>query len=229
MDVFRYNFRMAPCTVRKLLTFVVSGVCVLCFNSHSLAAISTPSPDIHAPSLEDESASGSKDEAIKQTLDIAQPPPPRPTVPFEDREDFFYPFRKALTVRGGFIAATKEIDAKNTYSIIGIQYLFPTRKLLSIEVGADLLSDGKGVLHGARRWEFSRGRTRPYFKGGAGVQVIPKEQLVTFLKLSNYQLRGAAGFEYSINTTQSARFEFELTAGTHVMQAIASFGYVFGW
>jgi hypothetical protein len=235
---FRYNFRMATGSLRKLLTLVLNvvvsvglsvGLSVVVLSSTAFAAALPPSPELADPLAQDEPVTSTQDEAIKQTLDIGQPPPPGPRAAFQDREDFFYRYRKAITVRGGFLAATKEVDMKNTFTLLGIQYRFPNRNLTSFELGADLLLDGPGVLHVARRWEFSRTANRPYFKGGLGVQVVSEEQLVTFLKLSNYQLRGAAGFEHSVNETQSARFELELMITTKVVQAIASFGYVFGW
>jgi hypothetical protein len=220
---------MAPRTVRKLLTFVVSGVFVFFLASPSFAKPLPPSPELPDPREQAEPESSTQDEAIKQTLDIAEPPPPRPLPAFQDREDFFYRYRKALSIRAGLLAATKEIDAKNSYTVMGVQYRFPTHNLLSFELGADLLSDRQGVLHVARRWEFSRTRNRPYFKGGLGVQVVSQEQLVTFLKLSNYQLRGAAGFEHSVNEKQSVRFELEIASSTNLIQALMTFGYVFGW
>ncbi len=213
--------------IRIFLTFVLSGACLV-RPALSRGATTTPSPDFDEPTTREEAADPQADEARRATIDITEPPPPRPRSP-EERTEFFYPYRRAITARFGPTYATKAVDGQNNFTLIGALYTFPSQKLKSLEAGADLVSDGSGALHFAKRIEYSRSRFRPYVKYGGGVRVIPKEQLVSFIKIGNYQARGAVGFEQLVLLPQSLRLEFEATVSTEGAQAILTLGYLWGW
>ena len=224
-------------------SLLVLSVCLPC-KSH--AAKSAPVPNLSDPrppptKLPEFTPA---QEAARKSIDIAQPPPIVIRPPNQS-DEFFYHFRKSLTVRSGIVYLSKpeessddgslgdsgniSSDGKQLLSILGVEYMFPDADLRSWESGADLISDGSGVLHIARRFELSRSRFRPFYKLGVGVRVIPSEQLVTFIRLSNYQLRAAFGFEHSVGARQSLRVDFEGLVATTQLQAGCTIGYVWAW
>ena len=158
-------------------------------------------------------------------LILRQRPPLRPRTPEE--LEYFYPYRKALTVHVGPVYKTN--DTSKPYTVGGVLYLFPYKKLQSLESGAELISDGSGVLHLSRRFILSRGSFRPYWKVGGGIRIIPSEQLVTFIQLKNYEVRSAIGFESLVRGAQSVRVEGEADWSTNGAQLIATIGYVWAW
>lgn len=207
-------------TLVLLSTFILS-----LHTSPAHAALESASPDFQDPPPKDSTEKSANDEAIRQTIDIAKPPP----LPPRHREDaeYFYPYRKAITVHAGPVFKTDNTD--QVYSTLGVLYLFPFRKLQSLESGAELLSDGTGALHLAKRFILSRSSFRPYWKIGAGVRVVPSEQLTTFIQSRNYEIRGAGGFEFLLSGSHSIRVEAETNWSTIGSQLIATLGYVWAW
>jgi hypothetical protein len=193
----------------------------------SQGATETPSPDFNEPPAKKEEIS-SENKMILNSIDIAPPPPAPEKI---NSDDFFYSYRRALIIRAGALYDTEAAQngTSNPLVDLGLGYLFPDEKWKSLEAGADLLSDGTGVLHLEKRFEFSRTRFRPYLKAGAGLRVDPSDQLATFLKYQNYQLRGAAGFDQLIQLPASLRIEIESTISTKTVQIGLSIGAVWAY
>lgn len=165
-------------------------------------------------------------EKIKiETVDIS-PAPPLP--PRSRSSAFFYSYRQSLTLRAGALYATRAEDDKNLHTLIGVQYTFPI-DLKPHEAGADLASDGSGILHFARKFVYSRDRFRPYSKLGAGLRIVPSERLTSLLKHKNYQVRAAIGFEQLTRRPMSLRMELEVMASLRSTQSAATVGYVWAW
>lgn len=98
------------------------------------------------------------------------------------------------------------------------------------EVSFDALSRSQGILYAAKRWDLFRSPSfRPFVKIGPACQMEPKEGLATLFPLKNYQLRGTAGFEKSIDSTSSVKMDFEAAVGVDNTQAAAILGYSWGW
>ena len=201
------------------LTFVLTHACA------TLAAPKTPSPDFNEPPPKYDSPTPESESKI-QSLDIAPPPP---AVEADREPEFFYRYRHAISFHAGFAYDTKSAaEGKPILSRFGAQYLFPV-DLKSYEAGADLLSDGAGVIHASRRWIYTRTKLRPYSKAGVGLRIVPADQLATFLKYDNYQIRGAIGFEEIVNVPTSFRMELEAMASTRSAQVSLLFGGVWAW
>jgi hypothetical protein len=101
--------------------------------------------------------------------------------------------------------------------------------LQSHEYSAALNSNGHGVLVYSERQDYSNARLRPYTSYGAGVIIVPADQLITLLILSHYQLRGAAGVERTVSGNDSVRAEIAGGFGTGGLQIGATVGYVSPW
>ena len=188
------------------------------------AAISQPSPDYSEPAPPaDPPFDPNADVLTKQSLDIANPPLPSHV---RDSTEYFHRYRKSLTVRFG---PYRGLDENNQGLMYGLIYNFPAFTVQSLEAGADLLSNGTGTLHLAKRFEFSRTRFRPFLKAGVGVRVVPEQQLTTFLKLANYQVRLGAGFEHLVRTAQSIRVDVGFLIMTDTQQLVGTVGYVWAW
>lgn len=213
---------------RHLLTFVLLMIFAFLHPIATRAAVSQPTPDYIEPaSPTDPPADPSADVMTRQSLDIANPPlPPRS----RDVSEYFHRYRRSLTIRVG---PYRELDENNRGMIYGLIYNFPAFGLQSLEAGADLLSGGSGALHLAKRFEFSRSRFRPFLKAGVGVgvgvRVVPSEQLTSFLKGANYQLRGGGGFEISIRHAESVRVDAALLLMSETQQILGTIGYVWAW
>lgn len=223
-DALGYNFRMSIRCISLFLTLVLFVTFAVSSVAHAIP--NSPALDFENPSPPPPEATESDDVAKKAAIDITEPPPPT----FERSEaEYFYPYRHALSFRGGAV-----IDSGNGQAgpigLMGVQYLFPiSNPLRQIEIGADLLSSSNGSIHAAQRFIHSRARLRPYSKMGLGIKIVPSEQLTTFLKYQNFQIRGATGIERLVYKTTSLRAELELVAGTVGIQGIATLGYVWAW
>jgi hypothetical protein len=202
-----------------LLTFVLTQI--------ASAAPSSPNPDFTEPAV-DESTGGTEAQEKKQSVDIA-PAPPVP--PSDEEPEIFYRYRNAITFHVGLVydrVPIKDPDKPGVLSRFGTQYLFPVG-LQDYEAGADLFSDGTGLIQLHRRWIFTKTRFRPYTKAGMGLRVQPSDQLATALKFENYQLRGAVGFEDLLNDPSSFRLELDGMLSTKTLQISVLLGGVWGW
>ena len=185
-------------------------------------------PNLDEQEKSPEAVYGPKDQDKFDSVDVAQPPQ-ESTDPNRHHE-YFYPYRNALTVRAGANQTTKAADdGKTLHYIAGVQYFRIFSNLKVYELGADLVSDGSGELHAAFRHVYSRGKTRPYLKGGVGLRMDPKDRMVGFLQYKNYQIRGAAGLEQFLRERISIRPELEAAYSLNALQFRATLGLVWAW
>lgn len=219
----------------KFLTFVLvpvsmaAGIGILLMSRTAQSATSDPSPDFTDTAPVEESSD--LDPMVKDSVDLTKVPPAPPSG-LRAPPEYFYRYRRAITARVGLLYDTKASEDTNTHTLLGVQYLFPGPELKSYEAGADILSDGTGVAHAARRFIYSRTKFRPYTKAGVGVRIVPSDQLATFIRYENYQLRAAAGFEYLFfvyGKEMNVRLETEVTASFRSVQADATIGHVWAW
>ena len=169
------------------------------------------------------------------------------------RVGYFHPFRNAFTLECGASyrsPATEDgSDGKNLHTLFGAQYFYTTRvKPRSLqtanadsdsdsdgqlfrgwEAGGWILSDGTGRLHFSRRFSPSQTRFRPYTSLGVGVHLVPKDELVTILRLRNYEFRVASGFEFTpsgLGVDVHLRLEASIAAGSFGVEGTTKLGYV---
>jgi hypothetical protein len=211
------------------LTFVLCGffLTVVLNSSIARAAVNTPSPDFDTPTPL-ATPEPSADKLSRDTVDISQPTPPRPGQDRLERE-YFHPYRKAFTLRLGGIYSTASSDPSALPVIGGLQFFTTLQSLATYEAGADLISDGTGLLTLARRYVLTRTKFRPYLKFGGALVVVPSDQLVNFIKYDNYRLEGATGAEYLVSEGSSLRLEAEGFLGLKTVQGLVALGYVWAW
>lgn len=206
MRRMRYDFLMSLARPLVFLTFVLA-CCAL--PSRALAAKALGSPNLDDPA--DAAAPPENEGEMRKSIDIAPPPPIPPGM--ERKQEYFHKYRQALTAQLGGVYDTKaKSDGTDMLSRLGAQYMFTTESRLNFEAGADLLSDGSGAIHVAQRKVYGQSRFRPYIKAGVGVRIVPSDQLATFLRHENYQLRLAGGFEHLVRDPYGFRLEAEIMA-----------------
>lgn len=218
--LLRYNFPMRKASTLLFLTFVLLG-------SIAHGAVNDSLPKIQSsPSEADQKV---KDEDLKaQTIDVTAPPPG--PLRSEQQREYFYPYRKSITVKLGQVFGSKPAkDSSTLWTIGSVEYLFHTPDMKAWEAGADLLSVGVGALHLSRNYIYSRTQLRPYTKIGGGVRIVPEDQLVTFVRFQHYQLRAAAGVEYLTWRKFSSRIEAGALASLEDFQAQLTLGFVWPW
>jgi hypothetical protein len=198
-------------------------VMFLLATSVSLAATPPPSPDLTEPKDNSLPATAEEIDRARQ-VELTEPPPRKQTLL---ESDYFYHYRQALLVRGGVVMDLNKADTLG--SDFGFQYRFPFKNSQRIEIGADLLNEGAGVLHAARFHFLDDSRMRWFYKYGLGIRVVPAQQLVTFLKLANWQGRIGGGLEWTIEDPFSIRFDLESTISTEKLTAISTIGVTYGW
>jgi len=108
--------------------------------------------------------------------------------------EFFYHYRQSLSAMVGPAYRTDAIQDPDTQ--LSLKYWRQPTDGVSLEAGADLVSDGTGALHVSKKNNTGRGQLRGYLSYGLAIRIVPNEQLVTFLKIQNWQIRGAMGAEW---------------------------------
>jgi hypothetical protein len=203
---------------------------MLTANSPTFAAPAPPQPDLDQP-IEAETQSAEPDKSKTDTITITPVP-----VPASESDggvvgsEYFYRYRNSMSPRVGMVFNSDEYtEDKRILFLVGFQFFYQTRSQKSYESGLDLVSNSTGRAHFQRRWIFSRTRFRPYTKAGLGVKLVPRDGLATILKFTNFEARGAIGFERLLLAPLSLRMELELTAGPREFEAIASAGYSWAW
>ena len=164
--------------------------------------------ELGAPNLDDKvesEAPPENEQEMRKSIDIAPPPPLPPGV--EHHHEYFHKYRQALSALTGVVVDTK--DTSTYLSRLTAEYLVTTDNRLNFELGADLLSNGDGGISVAQRKIWGQSRFRPYVKAGAGVRVVPSDQLATFLRHENYQIRLGAGLEQLVKDPYGVRIELE--------------------
>lgn len=179
------------------------------------AATPPPAPDLTLEKTADPPATPEEIQRAHE-VEITEPPPTRLRV--DTSREYFYKYRQALSFHGGL---TSEIrDIASPASTIGFQYRFQFPENGRSEIGADLLTSGNGLIHASRFFFLDDSRFRLFYKYGLEVRVVPSEELVTFLKLANWRVRMAAGFEW--NTWQAIGIRMDLEAHVGVNEQFIS-------
>lgn len=191
--------------------------------SVSVAATPPPSPDLTEPADKSPPATPEEIDRARQ-VELTEPPPIQETA---RESDYFYQYRQGLLVRGGLLLDFNQADTLG--SDFGFQYRFPFRNSQRLEIGADLLNEGAGILHAARFHFLDDSRMRWFYKYGLGIRIVPAQQLVTFLKLANWQARIGGGLEWTIEDPFSIRIDLESTFSTEKLTAISTIGVTYGW
>jgi hypothetical protein len=209
-----------------LFLTLVQSTLIIAYSHASEAAPTKSTPDMTTtPATEDRSEP--LDQKRLETIDITQPSGPPPKI--ERTVEYFYRYRKAFTARlGAGYDSKAAADGKGNLYDAGISVLLPYQ-LQSYEAGADLFSDGSGLLHAYQRFIHGTGRIRPYSKIGAGVRIVPEDQLATVLRYQHYQLRGGGGIEFMTKEPISARMDFEAALSARGAQALLTVGCVVAW
>jgi hypothetical protein len=216
---------IAPPTLLKpiLLKPIFLMLISLTVTSTTMAATPPPSPDLTEPTDKSPPATAEEIDRARQ-VELTEPPARKETI---RESDYFYQYRQTLMVRGGVLMDFNQTDTLG--SDFGFQYRFPFRNSQRIEVGADLLNEGAGILHAARFHSLDDSRMRWFYKYGLGIRVVPSQQLVTFLKLGNWQARISGGLEWTIEDPFSLRFDIEGTISSEKLTAISTIGVTYGW
>lgn len=211
---------------RKLLVLVaLSFLFSLLFVKQSWAAKEDPSPDFtEAPDSQDSLERKNGIERL-ESVDIATPPP---LILRHQEREYFYPFSRTLSARFGAVLDSQKYSEKGVLLLAGVIYLYRHRQNEYYDFGFDVRNDAFGTFHVQRRWISGRAATRPYFKAGFGLNLVPADQLATFLKIKNYQLRGGVGLEKIFIAPMSFRYELELLQSESTA-IILSIGYSWGW
>ena len=221
-----YNFHMSRWSGPIFLTFVLCAIFATSPAVYGAPTPTSPSLDDVAPAQDDQE---NPDQELKSQTLVITPAPPGPTSAAREA-GYFYPYRQALTLRLGQTQSSfAGIDDSKGWVVGGVQYLFTSNPSTYYEAGADLNSEGSGALHLQRRWIFSSAKFRPYTKAGGGVRVVPSESLVSFLRLQNWQARGAAGFERIVWRKMSLRAEIEAAVSQNGYWLIGTIGIVWPW
>jgi hypothetical protein len=214
--------------------------------SQARASVGDPSPDFRdSPATPDAGATNSRDAEIKspdelekrRTIDIKVPPPEaKKSRAISVVDEFFYPYHYGLTLALGetYAKESRETnsDTKPLSTALGLQFVFPTWNFTAYEFGAFLLTNSTARLHFSRRFIYSQDRLRPYSAVGVGLALFPADEFANFVQLRNYQLRGAAGFEYSIgrlNHGSTLRLELAAAFGLNAQDVALTIGQVWGW
>lgn len=220
----RYDFLMSLARSLIFLTFVLA--CCALPSGSAVAAKSVGSPNLDDEA--DAAAPPENENEMRKSIDIAPPPPVPPG--YERKQEYFHKYRQAISAQIGLVYDTKAAsDGTDTLSRASVQYMFTTEGRLNFEGGADLLSDGSGAIHVSQRKIYGQSRFRPFIKAGAGVRIVPADQLATFLRHENYQIRAGGGLEHLVRDPYSVRIELELMAssrsqaGTLLVGGVASF------
>jgi hypothetical protein len=189
------------------------------------AAKEDPSPDFSEEADPNAEAVNADSKSKMDSVEIAKPPPFSPR---ETQTEYFFPYTRSMSARFGGVYDSKQFGDKGVVYIAGISLLYRYKQKYFFDFGFDLRSDSTGNLYGERRWIYSRSRFRPYTKAGMGLNLIPSDQLVTFLRFKNYQVRGAIGAEQIFISPMSFRYELELLQ-SDVTAIILCLGYSWAW
>jgi hypothetical protein len=144
--------------------------------------------------------------------------------------DYFFRYRRAITLRAGSFHRLNNLPEPG--GLISVLYWFPLKDLRGVELGADLVvhdQQESGTIHFASRHVYGNDRFRGFYKFGGGIRIVPDEQLVTFLKLANWQMRLGTGFEYAVLDPVSIRLDVESAVSTQFISLMATLGLAFAF
>jgi hypothetical protein len=218
------------CNFMTLVLALCFGLSFLSTRSAS-AAVAAPEPNIDDGTENEQGPSQKAPPEVLHTIDITPVAKTsrRDDAHVESRE-YFYPFRSAISPRMGAVYNTNAIESDlGALYLVGFQYLFNTKSMKTYELGADVLTRGKGRMHAAKRWNLTRTRTRPFVKAGFGWVIDPDQGLSTLIRYQNLQARAGAGFEHLVASPLSLRAEIEVAAGMEEQEGIFALGYSWAW
>lgn len=197
--------------------------------SVAFAAPETPDPDL---SVQSAAESEPGDKRKLELLEVTEPKGPLPTQSgvVKRARDIFYPYQSSVSPRAGAGVSSRKVSNENAFYFVGLSYMLDSPHSRHHEFGIDLTSQSHGLFHAAYKWVFDHNSAfRPHLKFGTTVMLVPSEQLGTFLKASNYQLRGAAGFEKLLKAPMSLRCDLEAAWISGGYAAAFSLGYSWAW
>jgi hypothetical protein len=204
----------------KLAIFVSATIVLIFSSTPSFAA-----PPLAVPESQEEEAKwpeGKPDE----NMSIAQPPDP--ALPVPEAEARYYPYRQALTFRGGLASDFPKASFNDT--VLGFQYLFPKFLSPKLEAGADLHEDNIGHLHVGLRWiAWEREYFRPSGKVSLDHLADADERLATLTRIDNYYVRLSGTLEYVVWNPYSLRLEHELLVNLDRCWQVVTLGISRGW
>jgi hypothetical protein len=147
------------------------------------------------------------------------------------QQTVYFPYQSSVSPRLGFGTDTNRLREGNIYYYFyGLQYQLPNDQGIHWEATADVINDGTGVISVGRKLRLTPTEaTRPYFKLAGAIHINPSEQLTTFLRSENFQLRPSAGFEYFLQHPSSVRVELETWFSLRYMGLHLSVGYAYAW
>lgn len=212
--------------MQNLLTkFFISGFFVTLFvPTATFAAKTQPSPDFTKEKNRDTPAT--TDETDRAKLVHITPPPLTARRQLEDSE-YFYKFHHSISARAG--AEESFSDIENPGPLFGFLYAFPLKDLRGVEAGVDLSRDGNGTLHFASRSFSGTERFRWFYKLGGGIRIVASDQLVTFLRLKNWQARLSGGFEFTVSDPVSLRVDVDSVFSIEGLKLLATLGAAFAF
>ncbi len=193
-----------------------------------------PSPDFTQPT--NENYNSHADLLKTETIDITEPRLIDSSRTLHQREaalGYFYKFHNELGAQIGMLYDTEVRGGeKHLHKTVSLRYLYPDHKLQSWEWNGTFISDSTGTLSFSRRFIGSQDRFRPYNSIGLGLHLLPAEPLGSFIRWRQYQMRGAAGCEYTsqmFSTELHWRAEAALALSFRSQQADLSVGLMWPW
>ncbi len=203
----------------KLLIFVSATIVLI------LSPVSMAAPAMDAPSPQEE-PSPWPDTTPDENLSIAEPPDP--TLPTPAANARYYPYRQALTFRGGYASDFPKTNFDEV--VIGFQYLFPKFLSPKLEAGADLLEESRGHIHvGFRIFAWEKSYFRPSVKVSLDHLAEAEERLATLTRIDNYYVRFSGSLEYVVWNPYSIRLEHELLVNLDRTWQLLTLGISRGW
>lgn len=161
-------------------------------------------------------------------LELAKVPTDQPVQNQEKPKDvFFLGTRRMISLQLG--SNYSFIHSESLPSITGFSYTHLQSSTTGLAAGADLVSDGTGVIVFDVKHLLSRERLRPYYLLGGAVRVLPNEALLTFLRLTNWQLRSGLGIEYSFDASLSVFLQSIGVVAVNDLAIQGKFGLGWSW
>lgn len=163
-------------------------------------------------------------------MDVSVTPNANPLKFKKTTSEVYFPYQSSISPRFGSGTDTDHIKNNHYYYFFGLQYQLPSDDGRHWEAGADVLDDGTGVLSIGRKFRLNATEAlRPYFKVAGAIHTVPSEQLTTFLRIDNFQIRPSLGYEYFLQHPSSFRMELESWVGTKLMGIHLTVGYSYAW
>jgi hypothetical protein len=115
-------------------------------------------------------------------------------------------------------------------SVFGFNFMLSSLSSRHVELGADLLSSGKGYFVAGYKWILTENRElRPHLKGGLSLYIDPKLSLGNIVAWNHYCAHFGLGIEDLIHHPMSIRFDLEGRIGAEVMEGMVVMGYSWAW